>query len=70
MSIPHTYLRVASSQEAADGDLTHLTPAFLFILFLCVFPGATFHRASSARNPASQSERQLILDRQSSLYGF
>jgi hypothetical protein len=69
ISIPHTYLIVASSEEAIDGVIliAHLLLPDLTIPVsitqCCLAP------RKLASNPTNRGERQLMLDRQSGLDG-
>src|SRR5438270_12924353 len=69
ISIPQTYLMTAPSEEGAGGGIFMAHLLFSFKLGSCSFPriiAASFLLPSrQARNPTSQGERQLMLDRQS-----
>src|SRR5579883_2752859 len=65
ISIPHTYLISAPCPSEAGGVVSIAHLVFLTPPSLDLPSGAPFHRDEQARNPTSQSERQLILDRQS-----
>src|SRR5437588_12892715 len=69
ISMPQTYLMTAPSEEGAGGGIFMAHLLFSFKLGSCSFPriiAASFLLPSrQARNPTSQGERQLMLDRQS-----
>src|SRR3989440_10680734 len=69
ISIPQTYLMTPPSEEGAGGGIFMAHLLFSFKLGSCSFPriiAASFLLPSrQARNPTSQGERQLMLDRQS-----
>src|SRR5712692_5215191 len=74
ISIPHTYLMVAPSEEGADGVILI---AHLFCFISASLSISWRHSSASlplflqqARNPTNQGERQLMLDRQSSPGGL
>ncbi|WP_236601866.1 hypothetical protein [Ktedonobacter sp. SOSP1-52] len=69
MSIPQMYLISALSTEEEVGVVSIAHLVFLTSPSLGLPSGASFHRDQQARIPTHQSERQLILDRQSDSSG-